>query len=197
MGSSLEQRVEALEQIVAKLQAKTTIEISKNLSIGDTFDLAGAKWKILDITDAGYLCLAERLEQSMAFDSSCNDWKTSNLRNYLNTEFLAKITEEIGVDNVIEFERNLLSLDGQTEYGTCKDKVSLLNVDEYRKYRSLIPNAEYWWWLITPDSTKCNNDERWLAVVAPSGGVNYNNFSINRGVRPFCIFSSAIFESEE
>ena len=59
----------------------------------------------------------QNIYEDKTFDSECNKWTSSNLRNYLNTEIYKKICEEIGEENVIEFERNLLSLDGQTEYG--------------------------------------------------------------------------------
>lgn len=169
---------------------------NKKLNIGDVFEMFGIKWTILDVTEKGYMCLADRLENSMRFGLN-NDWKESSIRKYLNGEFAEKIAAEIGAENIIEFERDLLSMDGQTEYGSCTDKVSLLNVDEYRKYRKHIPNADYWWWLITPDSTPCNDDEDWIRVVAPSGYILYSDYYGRVGVRPVCIFSSAIFESEE
>ena len=165
--------------------------------IGETFELAGLTWKVLDITEQGLVCLADLIGEDMKFDTSCNDWKVSRLRNYLNTEFYQKLADEVGEDKIIEFERDLLSLDGQTEYGTCMDKVSMVNVDEYRKYRSLIPNTGNWWWTITPDSTKCNNDTAWMAVVSPSGYFFNDYYYCNVGVRPFCIFAPSIFESEE
>lgn len=194
----LQKQINELRTEVSSLKSDLRISaISKDLKIGDTFTLAGLNWKLLDITDKGYMCLAERLEDNMKFDSSCNNWEQSDLRNYLNSKFFKKLADEIGAKNIIPFERDLLSLDGQTEYGKCEDKVSLLNLDEYRKYRNLIPNADYWWWLITPDSTKCNNDTDYVRVVSPSGGI-INDCCCNfNGVRPFCIFSSAIFESGE
>ena len=88
-------------------------------------------------------------------------------------------------------------MDGQTEYGTCKDLVSLISVDEYRKYRKFLPSTDRYWWTITPDSTPCNNDSTCLRVVSPDGLINRNRFRNCNGVRPFCIFSSSIFESEE
>lgn len=196
MAKNLEQRVAELEKKVRELSKKDTVKISKKLGVGDTFELAGLKWTILDITEKGYMCLAERLEDNMQFGSN-NDWKESRIRKYLNGEFLEKLAPEVGADNIIEFERDLLSMDGQTEYGLCTDKVSLLNIDEYRKYRKHIPNADYWWWLITPNSTSCNGDETWVRVVSPSGYVGNDDYDGSVGVRPFCIFSSSIFESEE
>ena len=163
---------------------------------GNTFELAGLKWTVLEVTEKGYMCLAERLEDNMRFGSN-NDWKESSIRKYLNSEFLEKLVKEVSAENIIEFERDLLSLDGQTEYGSCMDKVSLLTFDEYRKNRKYIPNTAYWWWLLTPDSTPCNNDSEWMTVVSPSGFIDYYFFDDFDGVRPVCIFSSAIFESEE
>lgn len=126
-------------------------KIPCGLRIGDTFELAGLNWKILDIGDSGYMCVADKLDEEMVFDKESNDWIKSQLREYLNTDFIDRIADEIGEDNLIAFNRDLISLDGQTEYGDCEDKVSLLTVDEYRKYRSLIPNTDdYWWWLISP-----------------------------------------------
>lgn len=163
---------------------------------GNTFELAGLKWTVLEVTEKGYMCLAERLNDSMQFGSN-NDWKESSIREYLNGEFLDKLASDVGAENIIEFERDLLSLDGQTEHGSCNDMVSLLNVDEYRKYRKNITNAGYWWWLLTPDSTPCNNDSDWIRVVSPRGNVGFDYVCIGLGVRPVCIFSSEIFESEE
>lgn len=197
MAKSLEARVEALEKQFAEMKGSSAVKISKKLGVGDTFELAGLTWKILEIAEEGYKCFAERLEDSMQFDSDCNNWTASDLRNYLNTEFYKKLEDAVGADNIIPFERDLLSMDGQTEYGKCEDKVSLLTVDEYRKHRYLIPNAGYWWWTITPDSTPCNDDSRWLRVVSPSGYVGNFGFGVDYGVRPFCIFASLLFESKE
>lgn len=61
----------------------------------------------------------------------------------------------------------------------------------------LIPNTDEWWWLITPWSTPCNNYKSTVAVVSPSGYFDFNFCGNCYGVRPVCIFSSSIFESEE
>ena len=197
MAKTLEKRVEELEKIVRALQGSAAVKISKKLGVGDTFEVAGLKWTILDITEKGYVCLADKYGKDIQFDTDCNNWQASDLRNHLNTTFLKEMEEVVGGDNILPFERDLLSLDGQTEYGTCEDKVSLLTVDEYRKYRAMIPNADYWWWLITPYSTPCNGYEKYVTVVSPGGGIFSFECNCNRGVRPFCIFSPSIFASEE
>lgn len=196
MGKTLEARVTELENKIKELTGGKQVKISKKLGIGDAFKVADLEWKILDITENGYVCIGEKLPDNMTFGSN-NDWKSSKIRKYLNGEFYKKLTDEIGEENIIEFERNLLSLDGQTEYGSCEDFVSIISLDEYRKYRTLLPNGKYYWWTLTPDSTKCNGDETCIRVVCPSGYINNLNCGDDNGVRPFCIFYSSIFESED
>ena len=194
----LQDQINKLKNKVAILESeKSVYKIPSGLKIGYTFKIAGLDWKIIDITDKGYSCLCEILEKEMKFDDSSNDWKSSGLRKYLNGEFLKKISDEVGEENIVKFERDLLSLDGQTEYEKCEDSVSVLTIDEYRKYRSLIPNEGNWWWLITPWSTPCNDYEYPVTVVASSGFISNGSCVNGSGVRPFCIFSSSIFESEE
>lgn len=194
----LQDQINELRNDVAILKAEKSVsKIPSGLKIEDTFKIAGLDWKIIDITDKGYSCLCEILEEDMKFDDSSNDWRSSGLRKYLNGDFLKKISDEVGEENIVKFERDLLSLDGQTEYEKCEDSVSLLTVDEYRKYRSLIPNEKKWWWLITPWSTPCNDYEYPVTVVASSGYFSRRHCGNYYGVRPFCIFSSSIFESEE
>lgn len=196
---ALQEQIDELKKEINALKGNNSMNMKKlpaGLSIGDEFQLAGTTWKILDIAGEGYVCLAESIGNK-EFDSDDNNWATSNLRSYLNKEFLEKLEEEIGEGNVLKFERNLLSLDGQTEYGSCADKVSLLTVDEYRKYRKYIPNADKWWWLITSWSTPCNDYSSTVSVVSPSGNIYDYDCNYYGGVRPFCIFSPSIFESEE
>lgn len=164
--------------------------------IGKVIELAGMDWLILDKTEKGYFAILNGFdEKERTFDSTSNNWITSKLRNELNARFLKKITDELGKDAVIEFDRDLLSMDGQTEYGHCKDKISFLTVDEYRKYRKLLPNMDKWWWLLTPWSTPVNDFSTTNTVVSPSGNVYNCSFFLENGVRPACIFSSSIFES--
>lgn len=169
----------------------------KKPEIGKTVEIAGMEWMILDKTEKGYFAVLNGFDgKERVFDSDSNNWISSKLREELNTKFLKKIVDELGEDAVIEFDRDLLSLDGQTEYGHYKDKISLLTVDEYRKYRKLLPNMPKWWWLITPWSTPANDYNSTLTVVSPSGDFDCYSYDYCFGVRPVCIFSSSIFELE-
>lgn len=197
----MRKRIEKLEGKLIEIQ-KEIFELKKKIrkapDIGDVIEIAGIKWEILDKTVDGYFAITESIfNDSMEFDSKSNNWANSDLRKYLNTEFVEKIEEELGNDSLVEFKRDLLSLDGQTEYGTCMDKVSMLSVDEYRKYRKYLPNMDKWWWLISSWSTPCNGYEKQVSVISPSGYFFNYYCNVSRCVRPVCIFSSSIFEPEE
>ena len=177
-------------------------ELKKTLrkvpEIGGTIEIAGIEWTVLDKTDIGYLAVAKDFESlDTKFDGDSNNWQSSELREYLNTKFLEKVETDTGKGILPEFVRDLLSLDGQTEYGKCVDKVSLLTVDEYRKYREYLPNTDKWWWLCTPWSTIGNGCDYAVTVVSPSGRIVNVSCDYFGGVRPVCIFPSSIFESEE
>ena len=168
-GENLKNLNEVFEQLRKKYQKP---------EIGKTIEVAGINWLVLDKLEKGYFVISEDFYgRDREFDDNCNDWKSSDLRNELNTDLRKKIESELGTDSLVEFERNLLSLDGQTEYGTCRDYVSLISVDEYRKYRKFLPNRGKWWWTLTPDSTACNNDDTYVRVVSPSGNVSSRSFS--------------------
>ena len=191
----LQQQFNDLKKRVNILEGNSKRKIGVEPKAGNQFELAGLKWKIIDVLDSGCMCLAEKSEL-MRFDPDINDWRISELRQHLNSDLLEKIENEIGEENVIKFERDLLSVDGQNQYRACKDKVSLLTLDEYRKYRSLIPNEEYYWWLLTPWSTPHNKYYKWTTVVLPSGYINLNYCNYSSGVRPVCILKSNIFVSK-
>lgn len=188
-GENLEKLNAAYDELKKKYQKP---------EVGETITVAGITWRVLDKLEKGYLVISDGFYgEDRKFDGSCNNWKCSDLRKELNTDLKDKIEDELGKGALVGFERDLLSMDGQTEYGTCKDLVSLISVDEYRKYRKFLPSTDRYWWTITPDSTPCNNDSTCLRVVSPGGYIGGISCSYGSGVRPFCIFSSSIFESEE
>lgn len=188
-GENLEKLNAAYDELKKKYQKP---------EVGETITVAGITWRVLDKLEKGYLVISDGFYgEDRKFDGSCNNWKCSDLRKELNTDLKDKIEDELGKGALVGFERDLLSMDGQTEYGTCKDLVSLISVDEYRKYRKFLPSTDRYWWTITPDSTPCNNDSTCLRVVSPGGLILDDYYYDGRGVRPFCIFSSSIFESEE
>ena len=175
----------------------SSFRIKGNLKRGDKFTLMGKEWTIIETTDKGYKCLSDSIGKRM-FDNDSNNWENATLRKYLNGEYYKELAAVVGEQNIIPFERDLTSIDGLKHYGSVIDKVSIQTFDEYRGNRDIIPNVkEYWWWLLNAWSTKQNGWKYSVAVVSTSGYVFDYYCSSCSGVRPVCIFSSSIFESEE
>ena len=127
-----------------------------------------------------------------------NDFAKSDILKRLNKEFLPEIESIMGAENILEFETDLISLDGSKKHGVMRSNISIPTFDFYRKNRAIF--AKYpldgWWWLATPDSTSEYFNDNWCVCVSPRGSIcNNDYFNDCIGVRPFLIFSSSIFES--
>ena len=163
------------------------------LKAGETFKADNVEYIVLEQLDGNQTAVIrkELLENEMEFDSDDNNWKTSSIREYLNVEYLEKIEKALGKDRIVEHTIDLLSMDGLDDYGTSIDKVSLLTIDQYRKYRKVLGgNLGNWWWLITPDSTPSGDSARYVRCVSSGGSVGYGGCDCDRGVRPFFILQS-------
>lgn len=127
-----------------------------------------------------------------------SDWKTSPVRELLNGEYYDRIAAVVGEDAIIPFERDLTSLDGLDDYGTCVDKISLLTAAEYAKYHKilgLMSNYPDWWWTITPYSTPSNDYSRGVCYVRSFGALGWGGCGYGGGVRPFLILDSSTLVS--
>ena len=126
-----------------------------------------------------------------------NNFSKSDILNKLNNEFLSEIENIVGSENLIEFETDLISLDGSKKHGTMKSKVSIPTFDFYRKNRATFAkyNLNDWWWLVTPHTTSEFVNDYWVVCVSPHGDVYRNYYCGSLGVRPFLTFISTIFDS--
>lgn len=162
-------------------------------------DVMNEKYIVLEHFADGTTAVIRRdlLEDTMEFGDSNNDWRESNVRKYLNNDYLKEIETEFGAENIVEHTTNLFSMDGLDDYGTCRNKVGLLDIDQYRKYRKVLgENMDSWWWLLTPDSTPSGWSAQFVRCVRSDGGVRCLDCHWYDGaVRPFCILKSSIFVS--
>lgn len=118
---------------------------------------------------------------------NCSNWKNSPIRRTLNNEYFKRITEMIGADNILPMIRDLTSLDGLDDYGTCTDKVSLLTVAEYAKYHKILGLESCyhnWEWLITPVSIPSNDYARCFCYIRSSGALSWGDCGCYLDVRP-------------
>lgn len=195
-GSDFDASMEYIAAMQRKSQAAKSGNAVKHLNAGDRFFYGGIEWVKLDDAHGGVLVLAVNKQADSAFDkNNSNNWATSSLRKSLNETENGRFTEEflkdIVKDDLVEFERDLTTDDGMTEYGTCKDFISLYTCNEYRKYRKLIPDCGVWHWTITADSLVYS----FFVHRVYSDGSLGSNFACSGygGVRPLCVLKSDIF----
>ena len=140
---------------------------------------------VLEHKDSGvFVQLLDRFEQDRTFGKT-NDWRTCELRQHLNGDF-AKMLTEGNLDELLDTVADLTAMDGTTDYGHSVDKVTLLTIDQCRKYRYIRPLADEWEWTSTPDSTPGGWDEnaRFVRVLNTSGNLSNGNCTNTNGVRP-------------
>lgn len=173
---------------------KTNIKIAPSSVI----NYGGLDCIVLDVEQDKILVLAKESIGNMPFDEgNSNNFPKGTLCKYLNGEFIKKLKAN-GADTsaLIPTTIDLTSDDGLKDYGETTQKIFLLTCDMYRKYRSVIPNLDDWWWLATAYSTESNGYARYARYVYSGGGlcsiyayVGYN------GVRPAFYLKSSILES--
>lgn len=175
------------------------VELS-TLKPGDEFKLGNEVFIVLEHTDDGTKVISKDFAYSDVKFGDCNDWKKSDVRtNLLGQEYYKKIGDIVGKNNIIPMERDLTSLDGLDDYGSCTDVVSLLTAAEYAKYHKILglkSNYPDWWWLITPASTPSNDYSRSVCYVYSRGILCWSDCDCCFGVRPFLTLESSIFVLE-
>lgn len=174
-------------------------KILAEIEIGKTFEVAGIEFiKFADVDGC-----TQAVSKDILFKSDFgenNNFAESTILEKLRNNVLPKIEEAVGAENVVEFETNLLSLDGSDEYGNIKSKISLPTFDFYRANVKIFDKhkLDKWWWLATPDSTTEHANDYWVVCVSPSGDIYGTNYNYDdNGVRPFLNFVSSISVSCE
>ena len=103
-----------------------------------------------------------------------------------------------GPNAFLTTELDLTTDDGLKDYGTCTVTIFLLTVDQYRRNRDVIPNADDWWWLSTASSTKSNGYESLARLVCADGTLSRNYAYLGHGgLRPACYLDSDLLISIE
>lgn len=173
---------------------KTNIKIAPSSVIS----YGGLDCIVLDVEQDKILVLAKESIGNMPFDEgNSNNFPKGTLCKYLNGEFI-KTLKANGADTsaLIPTTIDLTSDDGLKDYGETTQKIFLLTCDMYRKYRSIIPNLDDWWWLATAYSTESNGYASYARHVFSDGSLRYNSAYYGLiGVRPAFYLKSSILES--
>lgn len=176
------------------------IELRK-VPCGETFTVFGEEYVVLDHADGGVLSIRKDIWKKAAFDRNGNsDLSQADMRGTLAeyTELLKSRGMKDG-DCLVQ-HIDLKATDGTRVYGYLDCTVALLTLEQYGKYKEIIPKVDGAWWLATPVWT------RWLRspyaydtggvwVVYSNGGYYLWSASLSLGVRPVLNFSSFLLVS--
>ena len=171
----------------------------KKTARGTAFDYAGQSWILLENDDGRALCLSKDIIETRAFDEgNCNNFAVASSKEYLNGAYLDNLLEDVNGPNAfLTTELDLTTDDGLKDYGTCTVTIFLLTVDQYRRNRDVIPNADDWWWLSTAFSTKSNGYESLARGVGTDGTLGWGRaYRGYDGLRPACNLSSDLLISD-
>lgn len=184
---------------ILKSEEKKEKVVLSSLKPGETFMIGEHEFIVLEQNYITTNVISKKLmAENVRFDGDTKDYNKSALKKYIDEKIKPIILENVGAGNLVEHSVPLTSIDNQNEFNDCICEVRPITFDEAREYNDLLVNEDLtdYYWTITPWSTA----ERWfkyvIVIVSPSGNVSDNGCGSNRGVRPLCIFSPNLFESE-
>ena len=184
------------EQLLALItKANSKWEMPKNLKPGDIFkDIDGDEWIFLFYEEeTGNVAILKKTSLTKMKFGNDNNYNGCFIDKYLCYEYFKELERKFG-DNIVEHEVDLLSLDGEDDYGVIKRKVSIPTLDVYRHNKKAIKKyIDEWFWLATPSSTPSGYCSDFVHWVDGDGDVSYDWYDIGRvAVRPFLFLNGNI-----
>ena len=176
------------------------IELRK-VPCGETFTAFGEEYVVLDHVDGGVLSIRKEIWKKAVFDRSGNsDLSEADILQVLS-EYGELLKSRGAKAGDLHSQRvDLKATDGTRVYGYLDCTVALLTLEQYGKYKEIIPKADDWWWLATPVWT------RWLRSpytdyangvwhVSSDGYYGLWDANGSLGVRPVLTFNSCLLVS--
>lgn len=198
----MSKELEAARALVKMLEEREQSNKVKleSLKAGETFCIGEDDYIVLEQHEGKTKVISKDfIAEDRKFADDTVNYKTSGLRKCIEAEIQPTIENEVGAENLVEHRVSLETVDGQNDYGELTCKVRPITFDEARKYNNLIVNNDLddWWWTCTAWTSPNREYNRSIAVVLPSGLIDYVNCYGGLGVRPVCILKSNIFVSKK
>lgn len=171
-----------------KIQEKTL----GRLKPGSIVKLGEREYIVLGHSTDTTAVITKDFVKKMEFGEN-NNYQTSKVREYCNTTFYNELVKAVGAKNIFKHKVRLMADDGTNKGVICRDNVSILTTELYRRYRQYLPAYGNWWWTATLVSSTINDYARRVCCVDSYGLLYWDDCGCCYGVRPFCILNSFIY----
>lgn len=198
MKKEILNKAKELMEMLLEEEKKGNVRLSE-IPVGGKFDTGIGRFIVLEQKGEKTAVITEELyRKDVRFDDDSNEYFTSELSDLFEEEIFPEFKEEFGAENLCDATTSLVTVDMQNKDEELHAKARPLTFEEARKYNELLVNKDLpdWYWTCTAWSTEERGWPYSVAVVSPSGRINYDNCCGSLGVRPFCILKSNIFVSK-
>lgn len=158
---------------------------------GSIVKLGSREYIVLDHDAETTAIITKDFVEQMRFGDT-GDYANSAVREFCNGKFLNELSSVVGMDNIVDHTVNLMADDGTGKGKTCKDKVSVLTTENYRRYREFLKVYGDWWWTATRLTYDDEDYARTVCYVNSYGILDWFDCDCCNGVRPFCILNSSV-----
>lgn len=193
--------LELARELVAAIEKedKKNKVMLKDIPVGGKFDTGIGRFIVLEQKEDSTAVITEGLyRKKVKYDNDSNKYFESKLSDLFEKEIYPEFEREFGIGRFCDAPASLATVDMQNKNSILHARVRPLTFDETRKYNDLLVNENLpdWYWTCTAWSTEERGWPYSVAVVSPSGRIDYVSCDGSRGVRPFCILKSNIFVSK-
>ena len=161
---------------------------------GSTVEIGSREYIVLGHSAETTAVITKDIVKNMEFGKT-GDYSKSYVREFCNGDFYKELAKAVGKSNIVPHRVNLTCDDGSNKRVTCKDNVSIITAENYRRYREYLPALGKPSWTATGVTTLDKDYARDVCCVGSNGILSWFGCGYTHGVRPFCILNSSIFVS--
>lgn len=159
---------------------------------GETVRLGEREYIVLGHCAETTVVITKDIVKNMEFGKT-GDYSKSYVREFCNGDFYKELAKAVGKSNIVPHRVNLTCDDGSNKGVTCKDNVSIITAENYRRYREYLPALGKPYWTATGVATLDKDYAHYVRFVDSYGILFWNDCGFTFGVRPFCTLNSSIF----
>lgn len=160
---------------------------------GETVKLGEREYIVLGHGAETTAVITKDIVKDMVFGKT-GDYSKSYVREFCNGVFYKELAKAVGENNIVPHRVNLACDDGTNKGATCKDNVSIITAENYRRYREFLKAYGDWWWTATGVTYDNEDYARSVCYVRSNGMLNWGGCNLFGGVRPFCVLNSSVSE---